>query len=180
MIRGTRAYSSHRDTASSAIRRSPQATSPESVNTKRSSATTRVWHGGTFWAARPTPRLCDPPHWVDIEDGYHNARPLGLSSTQPTSAVWLLYGLTNRKRSLERCPLTQPVGALTARADGLPKQFHRDATTECEWTRASCRRPSDHMRRLSRHPMAPHVGLLRRGKIHPIHLLHNDHLERRN
>src|SRR5437870_585477 len=109
MSRETRACSRPWDTASSAIQKSVPATSPESVYSQRSSATSCGRPKGTPWAARPTPRLGDPLHWLDTADAGHGGPPPGSLSTQLAADLWLSHESTNRKRSLARCPPAPPV-----------------------------------------------------------------------
>jgi hypothetical protein len=66
--RGTRAGRRHRDTGSSAIRKSARATSPESAYSQRCPATCGGGPADTSLVARPSPKLDDPHHGRDRPD----------------------------------------------------------------------------------------------------------------
>src|SRR5258708_1055989 len=109
LFRGTRAWSRRRDTGSSAIQKFVPATNPESVYSLQPSAASHRWPEGTAWAARPSPRLADPPHSLDTQDGRRDVPPPGSPSTPRAPNVWQYHEATNQKRALAKCPLAQPL-----------------------------------------------------------------------
>src|SRR5882672_5481713 len=108
-FRGTHACSRHRDTGSSATRKSVPETNPTSVYSQRSPAASHGWQEGRVSAAKPTSRLGHPLYWLDTQDGHHDVPLPDSPLTQLGPEAGLSYESTNRKQSLERCPLAQAV-----------------------------------------------------------------------
>jgi hypothetical protein len=99
-FRGTRAGSRHQDTGSSAIRKSARATSPESVYSQPSLATSGAGQEGTAWAARPSPKLDDPHPGRDRPDGHHGEKSPGPRWRPLDPVVGQSHEAANRKRFL--------------------------------------------------------------------------------
>src|SRR5882724_8781688 len=149
----------------SANRKSVPATSPESVYSQRSSATSHGWKEGTAWAAKPTPRLRRRLRWLDTQNGHHDARLPGSRSKPFGRGIWRSHVSTSRKRSLEeRTP---------------PNRRNKPTVTRHQTTNGRmllAEGAPDLMQRLPRLPTTPHVALLHRRKPKPFLLGHKHHL----
>ena len=76
---------------------------------------------GKFGLMAAEKKMCHPQPGVSL------SRPLDPSVEQSHEAV-------TRKRSLERCPLAQPVSGLDRSASALLEESLRAATTNTEWS----------------------------------------------
>src|SRR6202044_308254 len=107
-FRGIRACSRHRDTESSATRKSVPVTSPESVYSQRCPVTCGWRQAGTASVATPSPRHGHPLHGRDRQHGHRDEKSPGSRSRPLDPVLEQSHEATSQKRSLEIYLLAQP------------------------------------------------------------------------